>query len=138
MWKYNQTTSPDELYHFDVLGMKWGKRKDKGQTTNHSVNRSKAESEYEKHLAKNGGHIRNAKRYQTLPVSKMTKDKRHSNYYTFDRKRQTVVAKSIVNDLGGTLVSSLTKADYEKGEQLVTKLTDDWRTNISKMQELIV
>lgn len=125
--------SEDELMHYGVPGMKWGKRSGRRQT----ANRSKAKSEYEKHISKNGGYIRDLKRYQTLQVSKMTKDKRYSEYYTFDRKRQTVAAKGIVNDLGGTRVSSLTKADYEKGEQLVTKLTDDWRTNSSKMSELI-
>ena len=42
MWEYNQTPSPDELYHYGVVGMKWGKRKAamKGQTysyTSHST-----------------------------------------------------------------------------------------------------
>ena len=37
MWEYNYTTSPDELYHYGVPGMKWGHRK-KYQTASASMN----------------------------------------------------------------------------------------------------
>ena len=127
---YYANENSQYIKHYGVLGMKWGRRK-------LQKNRIKAKKQYQKHLKKNNGHINNVKRYQELPVTKMTKNKHYSDYYVFDRKRKTIVEKSIVNKYGMKRVQNISHSDYKKGEKLVKQLTKDWAANMKNMHKFV-
>lgn len=51
VWEYNHAMNSDELYHYGVLGMKWGIRKSRSNGTSYTY-KSKKQKKFEKKLNK--------------------------------------------------------------------------------------
>ena len=51
MWEYNHAMNSDELYHYGVLGMRWGIRKARSNGTSYTY-KSKEQKKFEKKLNK--------------------------------------------------------------------------------------
>ena len=49
MWEYNQISNSDELYHYGVLGMKWGVRRARKNGASY-VYKSHGQKKYEKKI----------------------------------------------------------------------------------------
>lgn len=104
MWKYTQTPSSDELYHYGVLGMKWGMRRasKKGDTYTY---KSHGQKKYEKKVEslktsnRKNGQEKLARAKTKLSVYQQ-RDKNRQSYASKTNLGKSVVKQMLMGPIG--------------------------------------
>ena len=133
MWGYNRQRSSEELYHFGVLGMRWGVRrsiksgvplsKDEQKKVADSLDKSLTEKRFAKDAAKNK-YVREAVK-AVAPLAKDAEAKSKAAIAEYDK---------IINDKG--LVKRLLESEYERIAKEIDSKTDlspDDRSEVIKV-----
>lgn len=100
MWEYNHTPSPDELYHYGIVGMKWGKRRAaaRGQSysyTSHTTNK------YNKKVAKLSKKKKLSKAQQEDLTNYKNRAKRSAQH---DKNMQKLADKTTAGSTAGAIL----------------------------------
>ena len=125
MWKYNQTSnlpgdsmyhSADELYHYGVLGMRWGHRRNSAVRDAHKAYKQ-SKKEYRKESVKN---IKNVFRKSTWVAGAKNQEdykKAHKGLTDARNKREQATFK---------LIDAAAKDAYNKAKSDYKKLKKNW------------
>ena len=98
MWEYNQISNSDELYHYGVLGMKWGVRRARKNGASY-VYKSHGQKKYEKKIDQiKSSNKKNKKEKLAKAKTKL------SIYKQRDKNRQSYASKT---NLGKAVVKQI-------------------------------
>ena len=98
MWEYNQISNSDELYHYGVLGMKWGVRRARKNGSSY-VYKSHGQKKYEKKIDQiKSSNKKNKKEKLAKAKTKL------SIYKQRDKNRQSYASKT---NLGKAVVKQI-------------------------------
>lgn len=98
MWEYNQISNSDEIYHYGVLGMKWGVRRARKNGASY-VYKSHGQKKYEKKIDQiKSSNKKNKKEKLAKAKTKL------SIYKQRDKNRQSYASKT---NLGKAVVKQI-------------------------------
>lgn len=98
MWEYNQISNSDELYHYGVLGMKWGVRRARKNGASYAY-KSHGQKKYEKKIDQiKSSNKKNKKEKLAKAKTKL------SIYKQRDKNRQSYASKT---NLGKAVVKQI-------------------------------